>query len=78
MKALMKQLLDDSQVQEFKANGVLVLRNFYNLSQDIEPIQRCIYDLIGILIEKYRLPINRLAFAPEVFDVAYQELIAAN
>jgi hypothetical protein len=78
MKALMKQMLDDKQVQEFKTNGVLVLRSFYNLSQDIEPIQRCIYDLIGILIEKYRLPINRPAFAPEVFDVGYQELIAAN
>lgn len=78
MKIHMKQILDGSQVQEFKSNGVLFLRNFYNLSRDIEPIQHCIYDLIGILIAKYRLPISRPAFAPEIFDAGYQDLIAAN
>lgn len=78
MRHLIDQLLDDSQVREFKTNGVLVLRSFYNPSQDIEPIQRGIYDLVGILIDKYHLSINRPAFAPEVFDAGYQELIAAN
>ncbi len=71
-------LLSTAQTEEFQHNGVLVLRDFYDLSRDIEPIQRAIYNLIGVLIAKYRLPISRPAFAPASFDFGYQELIAAN
>jgi hypothetical protein len=70
--------LSTAQTEEFQHNGVLVLRDFYDLSRDIEPIQRAIYNLIGVLIAKYRLPISRPAFAPASFDFGYQELIAAN
>jgi hypothetical protein len=69
-------LLNDVQVAEFKRNGVLILRNFYDLARDIAPIQRAIYDLIGILIAKYDLPISRPAFSPATFDAGYQQLLA--
>jgi hypothetical protein len=72
------KLLSTAQVKEFQRNGVLILRDFYDLSRDIEPIQRAIYDLIGILIAKYQLPISRPEFAPATFDVGYQQLIAVN
>jgi hypothetical protein len=71
-------LLSTAQIEEFRRNGVLILPNFYDLSHDIEPIQRAIYNLIGVLIDKYRLPLSRPAFAPATFDVGYQQLIAAN
>lgn len=73
-----QHILDANQVQEFRSNGVLVLRSFYDLARDIEPIQRGIYELIGILIEKYRLPISRPAFTPELFDAGYQQLITTD
>jgi len=71
-------LLSEAQVAEFKRNGVLILRNFYDLERDIAPIQQAIYDLIGLLIAKYRLPISRPAFSPATFDAGYQQLIALN
>lgn len=71
-------LLSDAQVDEFRRNGVLILRDFYDLAADIEPIQRSIYDLVGLLIAKYDLPISRLPFSPACFDSGYQQLIAAS
>lgn len=72
------RLLTDAQVDEFRRNGVLILRGFYDLDRDIRPIQRAIYEIIGLVISKYDLPISRPAFEPEYFDAGFQQLIAAN
>lgn len=60
----------------FERDGFLVLRNFYDSSTEIRPIQRDIHALIGLLIDKYKLPIAQPAFSPEAFDAGYQQLIA--
>lgn len=73
-----EKLLTTEQIAEFKLNGVLILRDFYDLERDIRPIQQSIYTLIGILISKYKLPIARPAFSPEHFDSGFQELLAVN
>lgn len=73
-----EKLLNSAQIEEFQRNGVLVLRSFYDFRCDIEPIQRAIYSLIGVLIAKYKVPVSRPAFAPSTFDVGYEQLIAAN
>src|SRR5688572_4637892 len=70
------RLLSDEQVAEFRDQGLLVLRSFYDRQRDIEPIQYDIYRLIGLLIAKYDLPIRQAPFDPERFDSGYQELIA--
>jgi hypothetical protein len=70
--------LNAEQVSEFQKNGILIIKGFYDLESEIVPIQRDIYRIIGLLINKYRLPIQRPPFAPEVFDAGYQDLIAAN
>lgn len=72
----MPSIITVAQVEEFRNNGVLVIPGFYDPAEDVCPIQEGIYDLIGLIIGKYRLKIPRPAFAPESFDVGFQELIA--
>ena len=69
-------LLTSVQVEEFHRNGVLVVKSFYDISTEIEPIQYAIYNILKILINKYYLPIQQLPFSRENFDSGYQELIA--
>lgn len=66
------------QVAAFRRDGLLVLRGFYDRPREIEPIQRAIYDIIGLVIRKYALPVERPAFHPDTFDAGYQQVIAAN
>lgn len=73
-----KPLLDTNQRAAFSRDGVLVIPGFYDLEQDIWPIMRGIHDVIGLVIEKYRLPIQQAPFSPATFDNGYQALIAAN
>lgn len=70
------QLISSAQVEEFRENGVLVLRDFYNVEHEITPIHRHIYRIIGLLIEKNELPIRQEPFSQENFDSGYQELLA--
>jgi hypothetical protein len=73
-----QQLLSDEQKAEFRRNGVLVIENFYVLERDILPVQKAIYEIIGLVIAKYRLSIDRPPFSPENFDFGFQPLIAVN
>lgn len=66
------------EVRAFNRDGFVVLKNFFDLDRDIEPIQQSVYRIIGVVIKKYKLAIARPSFAPEVFDAGYQELIAVN
>jgi hypothetical protein len=70
--------LSRSQIEEFHEHGYLVLKNFYDLDREIQPIQYDIWKIIAILIKKYDLPIDQKDFSSESFDYGYQELIAAN
>ncbi len=72
----MPSIITTTQVEEFHNKGVLVIPGFYDLAEDVRPIQKGIYDLIGVIICKYRLEILRPEFEPDTFDVGFQELIA--
>lgn len=72
------KLLSDAQKAEFAEQGVLVIKKFYDPLVEVLPIQQAIYDLIGLLIQKYQLGIVRPVFSAERFDAGFQELIAAN
>ena len=67
--------LSATQVEEFRNNGILVVPAFYDSVEEVCPIQKGIYDLIGLIIGKYKLKIRQPAFAPETFDTGFQELI---
>lgn len=73
----MPGILSPDQIETFQRDGLLILRDFYAPDQ-VVPIQRAIYDIIGLIIDKYRLDIVRAPFAPERFDDGYQALIKAN
>ncbi|WP_167632345.1 phytanoyl-CoA dioxygenase family protein [Mariprofundus ferrooxydans] len=69
-------LIDNVDQARFAEDGVLIIRGFYDLEKEIKPIQLAIYDLIGMVIEKYDLPITREPFSHEGFDSGFNELIA--
>ncbi len=71
-----KQHLSQQQVEQFNRDGFLILKSFYNAKTQIEPIQRGVHKIIGILIRKHNLPIVQQPFQPHTFDSGYQELIA--
>lgn len=69
-------MLTPLQVDQFQRDGVLVVPRFYDVARQITPIQQGIHGIIGLLIRKYGLAIEHPAFAPQNFDVGYQQLIA--
>jgi len=70
-------LLTAAQVEAFQRDGVLVINNFYR-RDDVEAVQRGIYDIIGRLMRQHGLAAERPAFAGDNFDVGYSQLIAAH
>lgn len=72
------KLLTEQQIAEFSRDGVLILKKFYNLERDIYPIQEAVYAIIGLIISKYDLQIDRPEFSPELFDTGFQQVLAAN
>jgi hypothetical protein len=70
--------LSAAQLEEFRDNGLIVVRNFYDVETMIRPIQRGIHAVIGLVIEKHKLPISQKPFSPETFDSGYLELIKVN
>lgn len=73
-----RELLSESQRDMFARDGVLILPGFYDLKRDVLPIQRGIYDIIGLVLDKYSLPVVRAPFSAETFDSGYQALIEAD
>ncbi len=71
-----RSILNSAQIEEFKRNGLIVVKNVYDLETEVIPIQRSIYELIGIVLHKAGLPVDRPAFAPETFDHGFQQLLA--
>jgi hypothetical protein len=71
-------ILTPAQKQEFDEEGLLIIKNFYDTSTEITPIQFGIWKIIGLIIKKYNLPVQQQAFSPATFDAGYQEIIAIN
>jgi hypothetical protein len=73
----MEKYFTSEQVERFRQDGVLVIRNFYQ-DKDILPIQRGIYDVIGQMMAKNGISDTRAPFTPINFDEGYLELIKQN
>ena len=67
--------LSEAQRDEFAANGVLVVREFYPL-EEIEELQRAIHAIIGLVIADHEIPVEQPPFSPADFDAGYQDIIA--
>ena len=71
-------LITQQQIESFHHEGYLIISNFYDLDNEIKPIQRNIYNIIGLVADKYSIEIDRPAFSPETFDDGYLDIIALN
>jgi len=73
----MSNYLTEQEKAQFAKDGVLIIRQFYR-DEDITPIQRGIYDIIGQILIKNGLPDHRTPFSPDNFDQGYMDLIKQN
>lgn len=71
-------LLNDQQKKEFFESGVVVIKNFYDVESEIRPIQKAIYQIIGLVMQRHSVSIDRDPFEGDNFDAGYLELIAIN
>ncbi len=76
MDALSTKTLTEEQVADFRRDGAVRIPGFYDRKCQIEPIQRAIHGIIGLLIAKHDLPITQAPFEPDTFDSGYAQLIA--
>lgn len=74
----MTAVLTELQIQSFNQEGYLIIPNFYVGEEEIIPIQKAIYDIIGIVAVKYGIKIDRSSFSPETFDEGYLNIIKVN
>ena len=70
--------LTELQIQSFNQEGYLIIPNFYDSEDEIIPIQKAVYDIIGIVAIKYGIKIDRPPFSPDTFDEGYLEVIKVN
>ena len=73
-----QKLLSEDQIKEFREEGFILLKGFYDLDKEIGPIQFGVWKILGILFKKYNIPVEQKSFSTDTFDFGYQELIAAN
>lgn len=71
-------LISNSQIEQFKRDGFLILKSFYDAQGEIGKIQFGIWGIIRLMIKKYNLSIVQDEFNPNTFDSGYQEMIAIN
>ena len=71
-------MFSDRQRREFFENGVVVIKNFYDVESEIRPIQKAIYQIIGLVMQKHSVSISREPFEGNNFDSGYLDLIAIN
>lgn len=69
------KVLVPEQINRFHHSGVLIVKDFYSLQDDILPIQRGIYDIIGQAMIRHNVEDHRKAFSANDFDDGYLELI---
>jgi hypothetical protein len=68
-------VLSASQIEAFSRDGFVTVPGFYDQAREIEPIQRAIYDLIGLVSDRHGLALRRRPFHPDWFDEGFNELI---
>jgi hypothetical protein len=70
--------VSDELRDEFNRNGIAVIPGFYDVEIEILPIQKAIYEIIGLVMARHGLETRRQPFTPNGFYAGYRELIAAN
>jgi hypothetical protein len=71
-------ILNDLQKKEFLENGFIVIKNYYDVENEIRPIQKAIYQIINLVMKRHSVSILRDPFDGDNFDSGYLELISMN
>jgi hypothetical protein len=71
-------MITKEDIASFKNDGILILKNFFDLRIDIEPIQHAIYRIIGQVIAENGLPVKQVGFSPDSFDSGFQDVIQSD
>ncbi|OCW56910.1 phytanoyl-CoA dioxygenase family protein [Hoeflea olei] len=59
----------------FDAEGYLLIKGFFDLEEDIVPIQRDAYEIIGLVAQRHGIALDRIPFDPASFDRDYHRLL---
>jgi hypothetical protein len=70
--------LTQQQLDSFHRDGFLILPDFYSAENEISPIQLGIYNILGLVADKYKIKLDRPVFSPETFDAGYVSIIKKN
>ena len=71
-------LLTQDPITTFRKEGAVVIKGYYDREREVVPIQRAIYEIIGLVMKRHGLDIARPPFTPACFDAGYMALIAHN
>jgi hypothetical protein len=70
----LRMKITSSQIESFKNDGILIIKKFYS-EQEIEGVQKGIYEVIGQTMKKYGLLDSREEFNGGLFDSKFNEII---
>ncbi len=68
--------ISDEMHERFNREGYLLIPGFYDLEEEIAPIQKHIHKILGIQLTKHGIAVEQSEFSPESFDAGYLDLIA--
>lgn len=63
------------EAEFYREHGYLYVESFYDISTEVEPIRKDIYDLIGLIGESHKIPISRGVYKADDFDEGLQFLV---
>jgi hypothetical protein len=72
----MTDRLTAEQREHFRSEGWLLLRGFYDLADDVEPVQRGIHAVIGEVMARHAVDDRRPACQAADFDAGFLDLTA--
>ena len=68
-------MLKEQHVRQFQTDGFCVIPGFYDLASEVRPIQKAIYNIIGLVAKRHAVSLQREVFNGDNFDSGYLELI---
>ncbi len=71
-------MLSTQQIDQFRNDGYLLLRNFYDVGADLDPIAGGIHRLIKLVAKKHNIQFQQSAYHPATFDDGFMTLIDAD
>ena len=71
-------IMDKKRRDFFHENGYVVIENYYDIETEIRPIQRAIYEIVGLIMRRHSLSIEREEFTGDNFDSGFLQLLQKN